>query len=128
MNMLIIFGVAAGCILAGRLWPAMELPRVNAWWGKSHSYQLDSARHHLPCRPDLESLARSRVGLLLCETTSAIGRPPRLSISFRRSLVIGGIGTGMNQPFYGECCTKSTIQPSPGNRYQLLQTSGRDSD
>ena len=23
----------------------------------------------------------------------------------------GGIGTGMNQPFYGECCTKSTIQP-----------------
>ena len=63
--MLIIFGVAAGCILAGRLWPAMELPRVNAWWGKSHSYQLDSARHHLPCRPDLESLARSRVDLLL---------------------------------------------------------------
>src|SRR4030095_5422854 len=65
MNMLIIFGVAAGCILAGRLWPAMELPRVNDWWGKSYSYQLDSARHHLPCRPDLESLARSRVGLLL---------------------------------------------------------------
>ena len=32
---------------------------------KSHSYQLDSARHHLPCRPDLESLARSRVDLLL---------------------------------------------------------------
>ena len=35
MNMLIIFGVAAGCILAGRLWPAMELPRVNAWWGRA---------------------------------------------------------------------------------------------
>src|SRR5919198_5248964 len=34
MNMLIIFGVAAGCILVERLWPAMELPRVNAWWGR----------------------------------------------------------------------------------------------
>jgi sterol desaturase/sphingolipid hydroxylase (fatty acid hydroxylase superfamily) len=34
MNMLIIFGVAAGCILAERLWPAMKLPRVNAWWGR----------------------------------------------------------------------------------------------
>jgi Fatty acid hydroxylase len=53
--------------------------------------------------------------------TSAIGRPPRLSISFRRSLIIGGIGTGMNQPFYGECCTKSTIQPSPGNRYHFYK-------
>ena len=34
MNMLIILGVAAGCILAERFWPAMELPRVNAWWGR----------------------------------------------------------------------------------------------
>lgn len=34
MNLLIVFGVAAGCILAERLWPAMELPRVNAWWGR----------------------------------------------------------------------------------------------
>jgi hypothetical protein len=34
MNMLIIFGIAAGCVLAERLWPAMELPRVNAWWGR----------------------------------------------------------------------------------------------
>src|ERR1700757_5213401 len=34
MNMLIIFGIAAGCILAERLWPAMKLPRVNAWWGR----------------------------------------------------------------------------------------------
>jgi len=34
MNMLIIFGVAAGCTLAERLWPAMKLPRVNAWWGR----------------------------------------------------------------------------------------------
>jgi sterol desaturase/sphingolipid hydroxylase (fatty acid hydroxylase superfamily) len=34
MNMLIIFGVAAGCILVERLWPAMELPRVDAWWGR----------------------------------------------------------------------------------------------
>jgi len=34
MNMLIIFGIAAGCILAERLWPAMELPRVNAWWAR----------------------------------------------------------------------------------------------
>ena len=34
MNVLIIFGVAAGCVLAERLWPAMELPRVNAWWGR----------------------------------------------------------------------------------------------
>ena len=31
MNLLIIFGVAAGCIVAERLWPATKLPRVNAW-------------------------------------------------------------------------------------------------
>ena len=43
MNILIIFGIAAGCILAERLWPAMELPRVNAWWGRViliNSFQL----------------------------------------------------------------------------------------
>ena len=34
MNLLIIVGVAAGCILAERLWPAMQLPRVNAWFGR----------------------------------------------------------------------------------------------
>jgi sterol desaturase/sphingolipid hydroxylase (fatty acid hydroxylase superfamily) len=34
MNLLIIFGIAAGCILAEGLWPAAELPRVNAWWGR----------------------------------------------------------------------------------------------
>jgi len=34
MNILIIFGIAAGCIVAERLWPAMKLPRVNAWWGR----------------------------------------------------------------------------------------------
>lgn len=34
MNILIIFGIAVGCILAERLWPAMELPRVHAWWGR----------------------------------------------------------------------------------------------
>ena len=32
--MLIIFEIAVGCILAERLWPAMKLPRVNAWWGR----------------------------------------------------------------------------------------------
>ena len=26
--------MAAGCILAERLWPATELPRVDAWWGR----------------------------------------------------------------------------------------------
>jgi sterol desaturase/sphingolipid hydroxylase (fatty acid hydroxylase superfamily) len=31
---LIILGIAAGCIIAERLWPAMDLPRVNAWWGR----------------------------------------------------------------------------------------------
>ena len=34
MNLLILFGVAAGCILTERLWPATELPRVDAWWGR----------------------------------------------------------------------------------------------
>lgn len=29
---ILIFAVAAGCIVAERLWPAMELPRVRAWW------------------------------------------------------------------------------------------------
>lgn len=32
MTTLLIFGIAAGCIAAERLWPAMELPRVRAWW------------------------------------------------------------------------------------------------
>jgi sterol desaturase/sphingolipid hydroxylase (fatty acid hydroxylase superfamily) len=34
MNIVIIFAVAVGCIVAERLWPAMKLPRVNAWWGR----------------------------------------------------------------------------------------------
>lgn len=34
MNFLVIFGVAAGCILAERLWPAAKLPRVEAWWAR----------------------------------------------------------------------------------------------
>jgi sterol desaturase/sphingolipid hydroxylase (fatty acid hydroxylase superfamily) len=32
--MFIIFGIAAGCILAEQPWPALQLPRVNAWWGR----------------------------------------------------------------------------------------------
>ena len=34
MNILIIFGVAAGCALAERWWPAMHLPRVRNWWSR----------------------------------------------------------------------------------------------
>lgn len=34
MNVAIIFAVALGCIIAEQLWPAMKLPRVNAWWGR----------------------------------------------------------------------------------------------
>jgi hypothetical protein len=34
MNLAIIFAVALGCFVAERLWPAMKLPRVNAWWGR----------------------------------------------------------------------------------------------
>ena len=30
--MILIFAIAAGCIVAERLWPAMELPWVGAWW------------------------------------------------------------------------------------------------
>ena len=30
--MILIFAIAAGCIIAEWLWPAMELPRVRAWW------------------------------------------------------------------------------------------------
>jgi len=33
MNMLIILE-SRRLFLAERLWPAMELPRVNAWWGR----------------------------------------------------------------------------------------------
>ena len=43
MNILLVFAIAAGCILAERLWPAMELPRVNNWWGRvilTNSIQL----------------------------------------------------------------------------------------
>jgi sterol desaturase/sphingolipid hydroxylase (fatty acid hydroxylase superfamily) len=29
---LLIFAIAAGCIVAEWLWPAMKLPRVRAWW------------------------------------------------------------------------------------------------
>jgi hypothetical protein len=110
MNLLIIFGVAAGCILAERLWPAMELPRVNAWWGRViliNSIQLGITL----LAGQTWNRWLDHASIFCLRDTSAIGRPPRLSISFRRSLIIGGIGTGMNQPFYGECCTKSTIQP-----------------
>jgi sterol desaturase/sphingolipid hydroxylase (fatty acid hydroxylase superfamily) len=34
MNLAIIFAVALGCFIAECLWPAMKLPRVNAWWGR----------------------------------------------------------------------------------------------
>lgn len=34
MIITVLFAIAAGCILVERLWPAMELPRVNAWWGR----------------------------------------------------------------------------------------------
>jgi sterol desaturase/sphingolipid hydroxylase (fatty acid hydroxylase superfamily) len=43
MNILLVFAIAAGCMLAERLWPAMELPRVNNWWGRvilTNSIQL----------------------------------------------------------------------------------------
>ena len=30
----IICGIAVGCIIAERLWPANALPRVDAWWGR----------------------------------------------------------------------------------------------
>ena len=30
--LILIFAIAAGCIAAERFWPAMELPRVRAWW------------------------------------------------------------------------------------------------
>lgn len=30
--MLLIFAIAAACIAVERFWPAMELPRVRAWW------------------------------------------------------------------------------------------------
>jgi sterol desaturase/sphingolipid hydroxylase (fatty acid hydroxylase superfamily) len=34
MILLLIAGIALGCILAERLWPAMELPRVHNWWSR----------------------------------------------------------------------------------------------
>jgi len=34
MIYLLIFAIAAGCMLVERLWPAMELPRVHGWWGR----------------------------------------------------------------------------------------------
>src|SRR4051794_1063459 len=34
MNLLIIFGIALGCILAERLWPAMKLPPVIPGGGR----------------------------------------------------------------------------------------------
>jgi sterol desaturase/sphingolipid hydroxylase (fatty acid hydroxylase superfamily) len=34
INLTIIFAVALGCFIAECLWPAMKLPRVNAWWGR----------------------------------------------------------------------------------------------
>src|SRR4051812_20159731 len=32
MAIFLIFVVAAGCFIVERFWPAMELPRVRAWW------------------------------------------------------------------------------------------------
>jgi sterol desaturase/sphingolipid hydroxylase (fatty acid hydroxylase superfamily) len=34
VDLILIFGIAIGCILAERLWPAMDLPRVHGWWGR----------------------------------------------------------------------------------------------
>jgi sterol desaturase/sphingolipid hydroxylase (fatty acid hydroxylase superfamily) len=31
---ILLFAIAAGCILVERLWPAMELPQVHAWWAR----------------------------------------------------------------------------------------------
>jgi hypothetical protein len=76
MNMLIIFGVAAGCILVERLWPAMELPRVDAWWGRViliNSTQLSSASPSLPTRLGIAGSIMHRS--FAYEITSAIGPP-----------------------------------------------------
>lgn len=32
MTILLILGIAAGCVVAEHFWPAMKLPRVHAWW------------------------------------------------------------------------------------------------
>jgi sterol desaturase/sphingolipid hydroxylase (fatty acid hydroxylase superfamily) len=43
MIYVLIFVIAVGCMLAERLWPAMDLPRVHGWWGRivlTNSVQL----------------------------------------------------------------------------------------
>jgi hypothetical protein len=109
MNMLIIFGIAAGCIPAERLWPAMELPRVNAWWrrvilinsiqfgitllaGQTWNRWLDHAS--IFC-------LRGHFG----DWSSAA-----IVYFFSTSFIIGGIGSGIYQPFYGACYIRFTIQ------------------
>jgi sterol desaturase/sphingolipid hydroxylase (fatty acid hydroxylase superfamily) len=34
MSLLLLAAIAAGCFAVERLWPANELPRVRAWWGR----------------------------------------------------------------------------------------------
>jgi len=88
---------------------AMELPRVNAWWGESFlSTRFSSASLSLPAKLGIAGSIMRRY--FAYETTSAIGPPRRSSISFPRLFIIGGIDTAMNRPSYGECYIRFTIQ------------------
>ena len=107
--MLIIFGIAVGCVLAERLWPAMELPRVNAWWARVILINLiQLGITVLPAKPGIVGWITIRS--FTSKTTSTIGPQLRSSIFSPRSLIIGGIGIGMNRHFYGECYIRFIIQ------------------
>ena len=108
--MLIIFGIAAGCILAERLWPAMELPRVNAWWGRViliNSIQLGIT---VARRPNLEPLVGA------CVPSSFAGLLQRLVLSadhlslFHLCLLLVASVIGMNRSSSGGHCIKFITQ------------------
>jgi sterol desaturase/sphingolipid hydroxylase (fatty acid hydroxylase superfamily) len=105
MNMLIIFGIAAGCILAECLWPAMELPRVNAWWGRViliNSIQLESR-----CAGKYERFKQdpSFIEGPLHDWVSA------LIIYFSTFVYYWWHRFRHESPFYGACYIRFTTQP-----------------
>jgi hypothetical protein len=110
MNLLIIFGIAAGCVVAERLWPAMELPRVRAWWG----------------RVTLINAIQLGITILAGETWNRWLNGPSIFhvraylpdwasaaviYLFSTFVYYWWLATGMNRSFSGEVCTRSITRP-----------------
>jgi sterol desaturase/sphingolipid hydroxylase (fatty acid hydroxylase superfamily) len=121
MNMLIIFGIAVGCVLAERLWPAMELPRVNAWWARViliNAIQLGiTVLAGQTWNRWLDHASILRLKDHFNDWSSAA-----IVYFFSTFVYYWWHRIGMNRHFYGGVTSDSSFGSSAGNRYQLLQT------